>query len=98
MSAVAFEEHSKAINSRWLTYLHSIQQAASGNNSCFPRLLAAGNAHCSLKVLLDTGKKKGKSDFKLEQEAAAAHAVTGNNSTGSGALMKFFKYGSSHFQ
>lgn len=59
MSAVVFEEHSKAINSRWLTYLHSIQRAASGGNSCFPRLLAAGNAHFSLKVLLDTLKSKG---------------------------------------
>lgn len=68
MSAVAFEEHSKAINSRWLTYLHSIQQAASGNNSCFPRLLAAGNAHCSLKVLLDTGKKKGKVTFNSNKK------------------------------
>lgn len=71
MSAVAFEEHSKVINSGWLTYLHSIQKAASGRNSCFPRLLAAGNAHCSLKVLLDTlkwAKKRDEVTFNLNMK------------------------------
>ena len=74
MSAVSFEEHSKVINSGWLTYLHSLRRAAAGRNSCFPCLLAAGNAHCSLKVLfrdIEMGErerekknKKGDGTFK----------------------------------